>query len=58
MLRASPEGRMPAVSAIEALRAAGHRVSRDVLDVLVRGSANSPLEMTEDDVVVLVRGME
>ncbi len=49
---------MVAGEAVDSLRQAGHRVSRDVLEVLVRGSADSPLELTSDGIVRLVRGVD
>lgn len=58
MLRARPACSMVASEAVDSLRQAGHRVSRDVLEVLVRGSADSPLELTSDGIVRLVRGVE
>jgi hypothetical protein len=44
--------------AVSRLRQAGHRVSRDVLEVLVRGSATSPLEITQEGFVRLLEMKE
>ena len=58
LVRAEPDGTMSADEAVSRLRQAGHRVSRDVLEVLVRGSATSPLEITQEGVVRFVEMKE
>lgn len=53
LLNQQPDRQMAADEAVVRLREAGHRVNRDVLEVLVRGSANSPFSLTEQGAVRL-----
>jgi hypothetical protein len=48
IVREQPDQTLSVADAVEMLRGAGHRVSEDVLRVLVEGSAQPVLAFTDD----------